>query len=181
MGGGSSAPATPTPEDAAKAQAMSELAGAEFNLGTAPMQAYAEALDKLQFDPIFQKIQNANQANAALATARAQHGVNQEVNPWGESANTALTAGTSARLQSVFGRTPMPGLSPSNTSGYLNYPSSNQLPDLGQAAAESKAIASTMPNINFGRNTVSLSYPSSTPSFDISQLGFRQPAMPGQV
>jgi hypothetical protein len=163
MGGSSKAPQTPSPQDSAKAEALSQLAGSEFNLGTAPIQAYAEALNQIQLDPTFQKIQNADQANSALGTAQATSAVNADVNPYGSAGQNAFNRSASQRLGNVSGQPYTPGLTPTNDSQAFQYPSAGNLPNFNSIVGQAKALTSAFPQVNIGKNTVGLSYPNNTP------------------
>lgn len=157
--GGSSVPQT-SPADSARAEALAQLAGSEFNLGTAPLQAYAEAINALQFNPTFQRISNADAANSALANAQASKQVNAQVNPYAAAGQDMMSRQANQRLASVMGGTLTPGLTPSNTTQAFQYPSSSSLPNFQDIMGQAKSISSAFPKINIGNNDVSLTYPS---------------------
>src|SRR6266446_3392223 len=141
MGGSPSSQPTPSPEESAKAQAMSQLAGTMFDIGTKPTQAYAEALDQLQFNPIFSRISNADQANSALRSAQMNQAVSATANPYGTSALSGLNRTSANRLASVTGAPMAPGLTTMNTKGVYDYPKMSDLPGLDTVAGEAKSIA----------------------------------------
>lgn len=156
--GSSGVPQT-SPTDSAKAEALAQLAGSEFNLGSAPLQAYAEAINSLQFNPTFQRIANADAANSALANAQAAKQVNAQVNPYAAAGQDMMSRKANERLASVMGGTLTPGLTPSNTTGAFQYPSAGQLPDFNNIMNQSKAITTAMPTVDFSNNKVNLGYP----------------------
>src|SRR5260221_9091133 len=111
MGGSPSSSAGPTHQDSAQAQAMAQAAGQKFNIASSPIGAYAEALNQIQFNPIFQKVQSATNANSAMQNALANQETMARTNPYGTAGglNFAKTAGD--RLSQVMGQTIACGLS----------------------------------------------------------------------
>ena len=159
---GGSTPQMPSPQDSMRAEAMAQLAGSEFNLGSAPLQAYAQAINSLQFDPTFQQISSADSANSALANAQAAKQVNSQVNPYGSAGQDVMSKAANMRLASMMGQPLYPGLTPTNTTKPFDYPSSSGLPNFQDIQNQSKAITTAMPGVNFGNNTVDLQYPQSS-------------------
>ena len=154
-----STPQMPSPSDSARAEALSQLAGSEFNLGTQPLQAYAQAINQLQLDPTFQRINSADQANSALANAQAAKQVNASVNPYSSAGQDMMSKQTYSRLANIMGGQMAPGTTPTPTGGAFQYPSSSSLPSYQQILQQSKALTSAFPKINIGKSDVSLSYP----------------------
>jgi hypothetical protein len=144
-----------------RAEALAQLAGSEFNLGSAPLQAYAQAINSLQFDPTFQKINSADSANSALANAQASKQINAQVNPYGSAGQDMMAKASNMRLANMEGQSLYPGLTPTNTSQPFNYPSSAGLPNFQDIQNQSKAITAAMPGINMSNNSVDLQYPQS--------------------
>lgn len=158
---GGSTPQMPSPSDSMRAEALAQLAGSEFNLGSAPLQAYAQAINSLQFDPTFQKINSADSANSALANAQASKQINAQVNPYGSAGQDMMAKASNMRLANMEGQSLYPGLTPTNTSQPFNYPSSAGLPNFQDIQNQSKAITAAMPGINMSNNSVDLQYPQS--------------------
>jgi hypothetical protein len=161
---GGSTPQMPSPQDSMRAEAMAQLAGSEFNLGSAPLQAYAQAINSLQFDPTFQRISSADSSNSALANAQASKQISSQVNPYGSAGQDTVAKATNMRLANMEGQPLYPGLTPGNTSQPFNYPSSSSLPNFQDIQNQSKAITTAMPGVTFGNNTVDLQYPQSSQS-----------------
>src|SRR5258708_36841939 len=84
MGAGQQSSPGPTPQQGAQAQAMAQAAGTKFNIATSPVGAYAEALNQIQFNPIFQKVQSATNANSAMQNALANQETMARTNPRSE-------------------------------------------------------------------------------------------------
>ncbi len=139
----------PTPQQGAQAQAMAQAAGTKFNIATSPVGAYAEALNQIQFNPIFQKVQSATNANSAMQNALANQETMARTNPYGTAGglNFAKTAGD--RLSQVMGQAYVPGLTPADTSQAFLYPNRSELPNLDAIQAQSKMIGNAVPNISF--------------------------------
>lgn len=149
----------PTPEQGAQAQAMAQQAGTMFNIATAPQQAYAEALDQIQLNPTFQRVQSATQNNSALQNAKGNQAISAITNPYGSAGSNAFNRAASNRLSSVMGQASTPGLTASNTQGAFAYPTTDQLPDLKTLTAQAKQIGQALPSISFWNDTPYLMYP----------------------
>src|SRR5258706_2264152 len=149
MGGGQQSSAGPTPQQGAQAQAMAQAAGTKFNIATSPISAYAEALNQLQFNPIFQKVQSATSANSGMSNALANQETMARTNPYGTAGglNFAKTAGD--RMSQMMGQAYVPGLTPADTSQAFVYPTRNQLPNLSAIQRDSQMIGNAVPNISF--------------------------------
>ena len=156
--GGQSAPTPPSPEDSAKANALSNVAGMELDIGTKPIQAYAEALNQLQYNPIFTRIQGANQARSALQSAAAQRDVMAKTNPYGFALQNAQRQATGDRAMRMLGVNPQDAMKYQSGNIY-NYPTQSQLPDLNQVQQQGKQISGMIPTVNMNGNSVWMTYP----------------------
>jgi hypothetical protein len=147
--GGQQQAQPPTPQDSAQAQAMAQAAGTKFNIATSPVQAYAEALNQIQFNPIFQRVQSAANANSALANAQANQETMAQTNPYGFGGQQAFGKYEGSRLANIMGGQIYPGLTPTNTSGAFKYPTQSQLPDLREIQAQAATLGSAIPTLQF--------------------------------
>jgi hypothetical protein len=159
MGGGS-APAPTTPQESAQAAALTNLAGNEFDVGSAPIKAYSEALNQLQYNPVFNKIQNATAANTSLSQAKTKANVASQTNPYSSAAINSLGRATADKVGRIAGGY-TPGLTQTNTAGIYDYPTQNSLPDLGTVQQQAAGISASLPQVNVGQNSVGLTYPTS--------------------
>src|SRR5258708_11465290 len=116
MGSSGSSASPPTPQQSAQAQAMAQAAGTKFNIATSPIEAYAEAMNQLQFNPIFQKVQGATSANSALQNAQANQETMAQTNPYGTAGGMNFSRSAGDRLSKIFGQAYAPGLTPEDTS-----------------------------------------------------------------
>lgn len=155
-GGGQTAP---NPEDAARAQALAQQAGTMFNIATSPQQAYAEALNQIQFNPVFQRSQSATQNNSAMQNAAGNQAIMRESNPHGFSGTQSFGKYAGDRLADVTGGGMPQGLTPMNTAGAFDYPTMQNLPDFKQITAQAKQIGQALPNITFWKDNPYLTYP----------------------
>src|SRR5258708_5653226 len=149
MGGSPSSSAGPTPQDSAQAQAMAQAAGQKFNIASSPIGAYAEALNQIQFNPIFQRVQSASNANSAMQNAAANMATMQQTNPSGFAGGQAFAKEAGGRLSDIMGGGMPVGLTPMNTMGAFDYPSQGSLPNLKQIQAQSQKLGNAVPNISF--------------------------------
>jgi hypothetical protein len=147
--GGQQSSSGPTPQQGAQAQAMAQAAGTKFNIATSPVGAYAEALNQIQFNPIFQRVQSATSANSAMQNALANQETMAKTNPYGTAGglNFAKTAGD--RMSQMMGQAYVPGLTPADTSQAFVYPTRDQLPSLSSIQRDSQMIGNAVPNIAF--------------------------------
>lgn len=139
----------PTPQDSAQAQAMAQAAGTKFNIATSPIQAYAEAMNQLQFNPIFQKVQGATSANSALQNAQANQETMAQTNPYGTAGGMNFSRAAGNRISDIFGQAYAPGLTPSDTSQAFVYPDQSKLPNLADLQRQSQMLGKAIPNISF--------------------------------
>lgn len=155
-----SAPTPTTPQESAQAAALTNLAGNEFDVGSAPIKAYSEAMNQLQYNPVFSKITNATAANTALAQSKAKANVASQTNPYSSAAVNALGRATADKVGRIAGGY-TPGLTQTNTAGIYDYPTQNSLPDLGTVQQQAAGISSSLPQVNVGQDSVNLTYPTS--------------------
>lgn len=151
----------PTPQQSAQAQAISQAAGTKFNIAASPVEAYAEAMNQLQFNPIFQRVQSAANANSGMQNALANMATNTATNPYGTAGQNAFNRTASERLAGIMGQGYYPGLTQTNTAGAFDYPSNSMLPDLGQIQLQAAQLGKAVPTLQFkgyGGMTPSLNY-----------------------
>lgn len=185
MGGSPSAPAPTTPQESAQAAALTNLAGNEFDVGSAPIKAYADALTQMQYNPTLNAIQNAGTANKALSSAKTSANVASQTDPYSSAAINSLSRSTADKVGRIAGGY-TPGLTQTNTAGVYDYPTQNALPDLATVQQQAAGISSSLPQVNVGQNSVNLTYPTSAqytnaniPTVYNGPAGSQMPSIPG--
>lgn len=173
--GAPKAPEPPSPEDSARANAMSNVAGMELDIGTKPIQAYAEALNQLQYNPLFTQIQGANQARSALQSAAAQRDVMARTNPYGFALQNAQRQAMGERAMRMLGVNPATAMQYQSGNIY-NYPTQSQLPNLQDVQQQGRMISGMIPSVNMNKNSVWLNYPNGGGSMPGSTM---MPTIPG--